>query len=307
MFHWYPTWQQSAVAAGVLVVAGGVLRRRRPGVVATFTWEAGVLLGLFALWQFAGRLSVHARGRAAARGEALWHVERVLHLPSETSVQHLLLPHPLVVRLFNTYYAYAHVNGLLLTLLWLFVWHRNEYARARTALALTTFACLAIQLISVAPPRLLGVDGSGSTHGIIDVATAYGQSVYGPLNQGLSDQFAAMPSVHVAWASAAAWFFWRQARGPLRYLGLVHLTLTVAIVVATGNHYWADGIVAAALLAVALFLTRTRQRPPLPGQREALRVEPGRTPGADQAASTVPSSSLLRSQTGSGSSARSST
>lgn len=276
MFHWYPTWQQSAVATVVLLVVGRTLRVRRPGVWATFTWEAGILLGLFALWQFAGRLAVHGRGRASARGETIWHVERLLHLPSETSVQHLLLPHPLVVRLFNAYYAYAHVNGLLLTLLWLFVWHRSEYARARTALALTTFACLAIQLIPVAPPRLLGTDGGGSAHGIIDVAAAYGQSVYGPLDQGLSDQFAAMPSIHVAWAGAVAWFFWRQARGPLRYVGVVHLTLTVLIVVATGNHYWADGIVAAALFALALLvISQTRQRLPLPEPREALTVEHG--------------------------------
>ena len=40
MFHWYPTWQQSAVAAVVLAAVGAVLRRRRPGVVATFAWEA---------------------------------------------------------------------------------------------------------------------------------------------------------------------------------------------------------------------------------------------------------------------------
>ena len=36
--------------------------------------------------------------------------------------------------------------------------------------------------------------------GFVDTAKEYGQSVYGSIGQGLSDQMSAMPSVHVAWA-----------------------------------------------------------------------------------------------------------
>ena len=62
----------------------------------------------------------------------------------------------------------------------------------RTVLAWTTLCCLLIQLIPVAPPRMIpGI-------GIVDTGLRYNQSVY---SHGLPiDQLSAMPSVHVAWA-----------------------------------------------------------------------------------------------------------
>jgi hypothetical protein len=249
--HWYPTWQQAALAAVALAVLGRLVVRKRP-VPGAFLWEAGLLIGLFALWQLAGHVAAHAPTGAVEHGERIWRLERVLHLPSEAGVQHLFLPHNLTVQAFNAYYVYAHVNALLLTFLWLYLRHRDDYAPARTVVALTTGACLAVQLIPVAPPRLLGTGPEVGAHGIVDTATIYGQSVYGPVGQGLSDQFAAMPSVHVAWAAAIAFFVWRSGQGFWRYLGVVHLALTATIIVATGNHYWLDGAVAAALLAAAV-------------------------------------------------------
>jgi hypothetical protein len=331
--HWYPTWQEALAAAAVLAVVGRVVRPRR-ATVGAFLWEAGILIGLFGAWQLTGRLAAHAPTGALGRGERLWSLERALHLPSEATVQQAVLPHHLVVQFFNAYYVYAHVNALLLTLAWLFLRHRERYAPARTAVALTTFACLVIQLVPVAPPRLLESGPSLGAHGIVDTATLYGQSVYGPVGQGLSDQFAAMPSVHVAWASAVALLVWRFGRGAWRYLGVAHLGLTVLVVITTGNHYWLDGVVAAGVLAVALVLRvvvaglATRKRLPLPWQREALPIPvvlAGAIPqsaipqaaipqagtsraGSSQAARTgSPSSSVRRSHTGSGSSARSST
>ena len=249
--HWYPTWQQAAVAAVAFAVLGRLVARKRQGP-GSFLWEAGLLVGLFALWQLAGQVAAHAPTGAVEHGERIWRLERLLHLPSEAGVQQLFLPHHLTVQVFNAYYVYAHVNALLLTLLWLFLRHREDYAPARTVIALTTGACLVVQLLPVAPPRLLGSGPEVGAHGIVDTATLYGQSVYGPIGQGLSDQFAAMPSVHVAWAAAIAFFVWRSGRGRWRYLGVVHLALTVTVIVATGNHYWLDGMVAVALLAAAV-------------------------------------------------------
>jgi hypothetical protein len=262
--HWYPTWQQAVLAALLLATAGRLLRKRRPGPAA-FLFEAGILIGLFGLWQLAGHLAAHAPTGAVAHGEQVWDLERTLHLPSEASVQTLLLPHHVLVQLFNGYYAYAHVNSLLLTLLWVFLRHRDSYAWARTVVALTTFACLAVQLIPVVPPRLLP---TGGAHAVVDTATVYGQSVYGPLGQGLSDQFAAMPSVHIAWASAVAVLTYRLGRGAGRYLGPAHLVLTTAVVVGTGNHYWLDGVVAALLLAAAMAVATAAGR-----LQPAVRVE----------------------------------
>ena len=50
---------------------------------------------------------------------------------------------------------YAAFFGVIAFLVWLFFRHRDRYPRIRNVLALTTLTCLLIQLIPVAPPRLV--------------------------------------------------------------------------------------------------------------------------------------------------------
>jgi hypothetical protein len=119
-------------------------------------------------------------------------------------------------------------------------------------LALTTFACLLIQLLPVAPPRLL--PGAG----YVDTAARYGQSVYG-LGLG-ADELSAMPSVHVAWAVLVGWATLTIGRGAGRWLGPLHAAVTVLVVVVTANHFWADGIVAVAVLIGCGALERLGRR-----------------------------------------------
>src|SRR6201995_6216095 len=97
------SWQYALAAAGVLVVPAVVLRLLRvrwDGVA----WEAALLFGLYALWQFAGSFAVMGTSGAVPRARWLWDAERILHLPSETALQRLILPHPLLVQLCNLYY-----------------------------------------------------------------------------------------------------------------------------------------------------------------------------------------------------------
>jgi membrane-associated phospholipid phosphatase len=151
----------------------------------------------------------------------------------------LILPHPRLVELANLYYDIMHFGIIFVFLLWVFLRHRDRYTAIRTTLAITTLACLAIQLIPVAPPRLVG--------GYVDTAAAYGQSVY----QGdLAGQLFAMPSVHVTWAVLVAWYACRITTSKWRFLGVAHAALTVFVVVATANHWWLDGIVGVAVLII---------------------------------------------------------
>ncbi len=140
-----------------------------------------------------------------------------------------------------------HFAALGVLLLWLFARHRRRYPEVRTVLVLLTAGSLLIQLVPVAPPRLLP--------GYVDTATRYGQSVYGVA--GLSvDQLGAMPSVHVGWALLVGWAVVRVSPSRYRWWVLAHPVLTVFVVVATANHFWLDGIVAAALLASGIALLR---------------------------------------------------
>ena len=249
------SWQQAAIVAGVLAVAtvGLRLARRygwwaRVAAAATFTQETALVLALFALWQFAGSFAIMGPDGALDRGRWLWHLERVLYLPSETSVQQLFLPHPLLVQAFNLYYDVLHFPVLIGCLIWLFVRHRDRYGRMRTALVALTGACLLIQLIPVAPPRML--PGTG----LVDTAVLYHQSVYATHAGFEPDQLSAMPSVHVGWAILVAIMIITATRSPWRWLALLYPALTTLAVTVTANHYWMDGIVAGLLLAAVLLI-----------------------------------------------------
>ena len=235
------TWQQAAGLTAALLGLALVLRtsdRPRTRRAAPFALESGLIAGLYALWQLAGSLSVLGTSGAFRRAEEIIRLEHEWHLPSEAAVQRLVIGHPLIVQASNLYYASMHFGVMFVFLIWLFVRHRESYAPVRTTLAWTTFVCLLIQLIPVAPPRLLP--------SFVDTATSYGQSVY---SLGLApDQLSAMPSVHVAWAVLVGWSVVRISTSRWRWLVLAHPVLTVFVVVATANHFWLDGVVGAAVL-----------------------------------------------------------
>jgi hypothetical protein len=240
-------WEYAAeIAAASAAVGAGLALSRRPAAraVGAFLREAGLVIALYGLWQLAGRLSVTGTGGALARTRWIAHAQSLAHLPSEASMQHLVLWSPLVTQAANIYYATVHFPATIAFLIWLFVRHREQYSPVRWVLAATTLACLVIQLMPVAPPRLLP--------GYVDTAAEYGQSVYG---SGFgADQLSAMPSVHVAWALLVGYYVWRIARSRWRWIGPVHAAVTIVVVVVTANHWWADGIVAAAALVASAWV-----------------------------------------------------
>ena len=111
---------------------------------------------------------------------------------------------------------------------------------------LHTAACLVIRYVRVAPPRFL------PDLGYVDLATRYGLSVYGPVGTGVSDQFAAMPSIHVGWAALVSFGIIASSTSKWKWLFASHIVITMLAVSATGNHWWLDGIAAIALVGASL-------------------------------------------------------
>ena len=240
------SWQ-SAAAVGVAAYAASAAVRRggRPSAALVLR-ETATILGLFAVWQFAGQVSVMGTDDAVARGRWIWNTERTLRLPSERTLQQWVLPHPLLVQGADYYYAVMHFGVMIALLVWVFLRHRGSYPWVRTTLVLVTAASLLVQLVPVAPPRLVGATG------LADTAVQYGQSVYGTTIGGLqADSYSAMPSVHVAWCVLVAVAVVRISPSRWRWLILLHPVLTVAVVVVTANHYWLDGVAAVVLLLLA--------------------------------------------------------
>jgi hypothetical protein len=278
------SWRIAVTAAAVLAAAAALVARR-PGrwrAAAAFARETALVLILFSIWQVAAELALTRVQGAVAHGEALWEAERALHLPSELTVQRAVLGHPLLVQASNGYYALVHVPALIIFLVWLFVRHRGHYTRVRNTLALLTAACLLIQMVPVAPPRL--VPGLG----VADTGLLYHQSVYGPMGAGIADQLSAMPSVHMAWAGLIAVAVVRVGRSAWRWAAVTHPVLTLLVVVVTGNHFWADGLAALELLAAAWAVATTA-----PAAKTSLTRVVGWRPGFSSGSGPAPAETTV--------------
>jgi PAP2 superfamily len=182
----------------------------------------------------------------------LWAIERALHLPSEAGLQHAVLHWPVLLRVANEYYASAHFPLTAVFLFWVYVFRHDAWRWVRNAMTIFTATSLMLEaLLPMAPPRLV------PSFGMVDTGVALGQSVYpARTDSGVANQFAAMPSVHVGWALLVALGVILVTRSRWRWLALLHPVLTAAVVTVTANHYWADGILAALLVAVALLVTQ---------------------------------------------------
>ena len=250
MPHINPTWQlavATALGLAALTVVLRLLGRPRSAAAAR---EATLVCGLYAAWQLIGTVTHRNVEAAQSNALAVWHAEQALHLPSELALQQAVLPHPWLVQLANGYYTYGHFNPLVLLLAWVWWRYRTAYPRVRLLLCLLTASAFVVHFVPVAPPRLV------PQLGFHDVALEYGQSVYGSFGAGIPGQLLAMPSLHVGWALLLAYVVVTTARSRWRWLALLHPLLMSVDVAVTANHWWADGIVCAGLLALCIAAER---------------------------------------------------
>ncbi|MFI7601522.1 phosphatase PAP2 family protein [Actinoplanes sp. NPDC049681] len=222
--------------------------------------ELLLVAGLFIAYEAGRMLATGHVGEAMANATRIWNLERALHLPAESVVQGAMIDHRFLVRAANCYYAYVHFPATALALVWLYVRRPAVYRWMRRTLACLTAIALAVHLVvPLAPPRMAAIAG------LLDTGRTYGPSVYGaPATDTVSNQYAAMPSLHVGWALAVAIALIAATTGRRRWLWLAHPLITLLVVVATGNHYWLDAIVAVTLLTVVLVVLPGPQVAPAP-------------------------------------------
>ncbi len=280
----WPTWDEAAVAALISILVWLGCRALRPGQTKHLepaALEFAIIAALYSVWRLARMLPLATTSGALGRGRDIASFEQALHLPTELSVQRFVLAHDWLASPTSWYYATVHVPALIAFLFWLFFRHRDQYPHWRNGLALLTAGCLFIRFVRVAPPRFF------PDLGYQDLTTHYGISVYGnDVQRGISDQFAAMPSIHVGWAAVVSLGIVAASTSPWRWVFLLHVILTTLVVAATGHHWWMDGFVAVALLLAGLaadsagrrFIARRRE----PERELAASAEPAPL-GADTA------------------------
>jgi|tagenome__1003787_1003787.scaffolds.fasta_scaffold20841596_2 hypothetical protein len=187
---------------------------------------------------------------ALANGRHVLHIESWLHIDAEHALNSLLSSHHGWEAAASWYYQLMHLSVTLLVLLWLY-WRRvDDYRPARNSLvAINAIGLVVFWVLPVAPPRLIpgaGFIDSAVVSGVAERSTAI-----------TPDLYAAMPSLHIAWATwVALQVLLTTSNRWARRLAVAHLVLTCLVVVITANHYVLDVLAGAALAVMVVRISR---------------------------------------------------
>src|SRR6266487_3211890 len=236
---------RTAVSASLAGTASapGSARKMRPRLLAEL-----ILLGVgYALYTLTRDLAPARRQMAFADAAAIRTAEGWLHIAGEQQANLWLTMHPVLATMADYYYATAHFVAVIAMLVWLYWRHPALYRRARAVLVAATLAALAVfWLFPVAPPRLLP--------GYVDTLVAmhtWGSWGTAEVSQ-LANPYAAMPSLHTAWAAwTAGVIAVASRRAVIRIAAAAYPLLTIAVIVTTANHYWLDAVGGLVILVTA--------------------------------------------------------
>ncbi|WP_306328909.1 phosphatase PAP2 family protein [Streptomyces venezuelae] len=208
-----------------------------------------------------GRLLVRGdEGTAVGHGLAILRLERLLGVDVERPLNRLFTNVPALGVPADFAYASLHYLVTPAILVWLFRRRPAHYRAARTWLmASTLLGLVGFTLLPTCPPRLLDpAYGFTDTMAHFSAYGWWGGEASAPRGLGgMTNQYAAMPSLHVGWALWCGAMLWRYGRTPAtRALGVAYPLLTTLVVMGTANHYLLDAVAGAAVMGAGLLLTR---------------------------------------------------
>jgi diacylglycerol O-acyltransferase len=215
-------------------------------------WWGEVLVIVWLCWVYddVANLAPLRRTAAYAHARSILHLEQLIRLDPEASLNRWLAGHHTLALWVSNYYDNAHFIVTLGLVGWLWWRYPLLYRPLRNGLVLINLVGLAVfWLYPTAPPRLLDparyVDVVAATH-------AFGSWHTGSLATA-ANQLAAMPSLHIAWAAWSSLALWRILGGDRNRWVLaawLYPAVTTLAVLATGNHFLLDAVAGLGTMAI---------------------------------------------------------
>jgi hypothetical protein len=217
----------------------------------------------------------HANAIAYGHAKHIIAMEKWLGLFVEPPLQHwyLRLPAHGFVAFWNFFYGSIHfiVTGVALILL--YRRQPERYPLWRNTLACTTLlALIGFASFSLMPPRLLAApfeqygpppSAHADDYGFVDTLAKF--PAIWSFDKGefkkISNQYAAMPSLHIGWSLwVVAVLLPMVRRRWAQILICLHPIATLFCIMVTANHYWLDGVGGAVTFGCGFLLARTLTR-----------------------------------------------
>lgn len=235
-------------------------RLLRNGYVLYWWLEIAMVACFYATYSFIRNANGNDVQAAFQNAERVMHFQSMIGLNHEATLQEWALHlRPLVIAM-NYFYGSFHFFVTIGIGVFLFLKFRNDYPRWRNTIAIaTSLALIGFVFFPLMPPRLLHEYCTTCGYDFVDTLAKY--PTFWSFNSGavsrISNQYAAMPSVHCAWAlwcCCAA--FPRVKHVWAKALAVAYPMVTVTAIVLTANHYFIDAVAGFTVLGIAYLLAR---------------------------------------------------
>jgi len=222
----------------------------------TLLREVSLIAGAMLLYFGVRNLTSGSADIALLNARRIFRFEGWAQLDWEHGLQGTVIGSETLVNLTNWVYIWGHWPVILPTALALFLWRRERYYLLRNAFFVSgAIGFLFFALVPVAPPRLLDL-------GLVDTVTSQSSSYRALQPPGLTNQYAAFPSLHVGWNVLLGIVVLTATTSRVVRLLAVAGPLAMAFsVVATANHFVVDvfGGIAAVLIGLAVAVWANRR------------------------------------------------
>ena len=218
-------------------------------------WQELIFVGIcYELYSLV-RNSVPEHERVAfSRAAAVIRLEDDLHIGVEKTLNAFVASRDALAYVCNYYYATLHFVVTIAVMVWLYRRHPLRYRSLRTVLLATNVIALGgFWLYSLAPPRMLGSRGFVDTVVTFHTWGSWGSSGV----DSASNQFAAMPSLHIGWALWCAIVLAKLARSRwVRIAAVLYPVATLFVIVGTANHFVLDAVGGALVVTLGFAVER---------------------------------------------------
>ena len=231
----------------------------RDGSVLYWWFEIVLVAVFYGVYSTVRNTNEGDTGKAFRNARDLIDVQRFFGIYHEETLQDWAQHFKPVIIASNYFYGSLHFVVTGGVMLYLFTRWSDDYPLWRNTLAITTgLALIGFMFYPLMPPRLLPAH-----YGFVDTLAQY--PTFWSFNSGavnkISNQYAAMPSVHCAWALwCACALVPRLRRTWAKILAALYPVATVTAIVLTANHYVLDAVGGFAVLGIGFLLARAFTR-----------------------------------------------
>ena len=217
--------------------------------------EVVIIASLYIVYTISRNVSEVSEKVAFSHAKTIIKIEDYFSIGVENAIHTFFRNKTYVYVFANYFYGSLHFVATLFCLFYVFFKNQKRYPLVRNTIVISTLlALLCFISYPLMPPRLLP-----SSYDYLDTLAKYPTfwSFNSKAFAKISNQFAAMRSVHIIWSSWCVFALWPNMKTHWkRYLLILYPLTTLFVIIVSSNHYFLDALGALVVLSLGYLASR---------------------------------------------------